>query len=460
MTKLQTISPVDGSIYVERPLATNAEIEKTIATANKAAAVWKQTSIAERARICTAALQYFENNRTSIATDISWQMGRPIKYSGGEVNGLLERGQHMINIAEEALQDIVPTPKEGFRRFIRKEPVGIVFTVAPWNYPLLTTVNSVIPALMAGNVVILKPSAQTPLCGEHFKKAFEAAGMPEGVFQLLFLSHSATAQLLKSGAINLTCFTGSVEAGRVIEQAAAGTFSGVALELGGKDPAYVRADADISYAVEQLVDGAFFNSGQSCCGIERIYVAEKHYKNFVEGYVELVKKYQLGNPLELVTTLGPVVKTSAAQWVRQQIAAATQAGATNCIHPNHFQLAANDTPYLAPQVLINVDHSMSLMKEESFGPVVGIMSVKNDTEAIDLMNDSDLGLTASIWTKDPQEAEIIGNQIETGTVFMNRCDYLDPALVWTGVKNTGRGGSLSILGYEQLTQPKSFHFRL
>ena len=460
MSKIQTISPVDGSVYVERPLATNLEIDRTIAAAKKAAASWKQTSIAERAKVCTAALQYFKDHQVEIGTDISWQMGRPIQYSSGEVNGVLERGKHMISIAAAALQDIVPSPKEGFQRFIRKEPIGIVFTVAPWNYPLLTTVNSVIPALMAGNVVILKPSAQTPLCGEHFKKAFEAAGLPEGVFQLLFLSHAATAQLIKSGNINLTCFTGSVEAGRIIEQAAAGTFSGVALELGGKDPAYVRADADIPFAVEQLVDGAFFNSGQSCCGIERIYVAEKQYKNFVEAYVELVKKYQLGNPLDTTTTLGPVVKTSAAKWVRQQIATATQAGATTCINPSHFKLAATDSPYLAPQVLINVDHSMSIMKEESFGPVVGIMPVKNDTEAIHLMNDSDLGLTASIWTKDPTAAESIGNQIETGTVFMNRCDYLDPALVWTGVKNTGRGGSLSILGYEQLTQPKSFHFRL
>jgi len=459
-TVLKTISPIDGSIYVERPLATNHQIANTIAQAKKAAKQWANTSLKERRQICEKALQYMDDNRAAIAKDITWQMGRPIKYSEGEVNGVLERGRHMISIAETTLQDIVPNPKEGFQRFIRKNPVGLVFTVAPWNYPLLTTVNSVIPALMAGNVIILKPSAQTPLSGELFIKAFEAAGLPEGVLQLLFLSHAATAELIKSGAVNLTCFTGSVEAGRVIETAAAGTFSGLALELGGKDPAYVRADADVSYAVEQLVDGAFFNSGQSCCGIERIYVAEQHYKNFVEEYVTLVKAYQLGNPTHSTTTLGPVVKTSAAKWVRQQIAAATKAGATPCINPKHFELAAEDTPYLAPQVLINVDHSMSVMKEESFGPVVGIMPVKNDAQAIQLMNDSDLGLTASLWTKDHLAAERIGDQVETGTVFMNRCDYLDPALVWTGVKNTGRGGSLSALGYDQLTQAKSFHFRL
>ena len=457
---LQTISPVDGTIYVERPLATDSHIETTLAKAKKATKLWKETSIAERAAICEKALQYFETNRAVIAKDISWQMGRPIKYSGGEVNGVLERGKYMIRIAEEALQDIVPTPKEGFKRFIRKEPIGIVFTVAPWNYPLLTTVNSLIPALMAGNVVILKPSAQTPLCGEHFIKAFESAGLPEGVLQLLFLSHAATAKLIKGNNVDLTCFTGSVEAGRIIENAAAGTFSAVALELGGKDPAYVREDADLSYAVEQLVDGAFFNSGQSCCGIERIYVAEKHFKNFVEEYVELVKQYQLGNPLQEDITLGPVVKTSAAQWVRQQIKEAINGGATACIPTTHFELAQEQTPYLAPQVLIGVNHNMSVMREESFGPIVGIMPVKNDVEAIQLMNDSDLGLTASIWTKDHLKAELIGNQIESGTVYMNRCDYLDPALVWTGVKNTGRGGSLSILGYEQLTQAKSFHFRL
>ncbi|MFK7936195.1 MAG: aldehyde dehydrogenase family protein [Saprospiraceae bacterium] len=460
MKVIKTISPVDGSIYAERPLATKKDVEQTLKAAQQAQRLWRDTKLEERAALCSKALDYFAAHQVEIGQDITWQMGRPIRYSAGEVKGVLERGRHMISIAESTLADLLPKPQTGFHRFIRREPVGIVFTIAPWNYPLLTTVNSVIPALMAGNVVILKPSAQTPLCGEHFKRAFEFAGLPKGVFQLLFLDHHATTAITASGQVDLVCFTGSVEAGRVIEKSLAGTFAHSALELGGKDPAYVRPDVDLSYSVEQLVDGAFFNSGQSCCGIERIYVHQDLYKSFVEQYVELVKKYELNNPTLATTTLGPMVKTSAANWVQQQIDAAINDGATACISSDHYPTHRANSPYFAPQVMIDVNHSMSIMREESFGPVVGIMPVKNDAEAVTLMNDSDLGLTASLWTNDAVIAEQLGNQIETGTVFMNRCDYLDPALAWTGVKNTGRGVSLSELGYGQLTQPKSFHFKI
>lgn len=456
---LKTISPIDGSIYAERPLATANEIDQALSIARSAQRDWQLTSLDERAAICERAVQYFENHRQQIAEEISWQMGRPIAYSAGEINGLAERARHMISIAPEALQDIVPEAAPGFKRFIRRQPLGVVFSVAPWNYPLLTTVNSVIPAIMAGNSVILKSSAQTPLCGEHFVAAFRQAGLPEGVLQGLLLSHDDTTALVASGKVDFVCFTGSVAAGQKIEQAAAGSFLGLGLELGGKDPAYVRADADLAYTVDCLVDGAFFNSGQSCCGIERIYVAESLYDDFVAAFVKQVKDYRLGNPLDEATSLGPVVRTTAAEWVRKQIDEAVSAGATACIDPQLYPEARQGSPYLAPQVLINVDHSMSVMREESFGPVVGIMSVTSDEQALALMNDSDLGLTASLWTQDQVVAEALGERIETGTVFMNRCDYLDPSLAWTGVKNTGRGATLSVLGYQQLTQAKSFHLK-
>ena len=456
---LKTTSPVDGSIYVARALATVNEIDQALSKAQSAQRVWQLTSLDDRAAICERAVQYFENHRQQIAEEISWQMGRPIAYSAGEINGLAERARHMISIAPQALADIVPEPTPGFKRFIRRQPLGVVFTVAPWNYPLLTTVNSVIPAIMAGNSVVLKSSAQTPLCGDHFAAAFRQAGLPEGVLQSLLLSHSDTTALVASGKVDFVCFTGSVAAGQKIEQAAAGGFLGLGLELGGKDPAYVRADADLAYSVECLVDGAFFNSGQSCCGIERIYVDESLYDEFVAAFVEQVKSYRLGSPLDERTTLGPVVRTAAADWVRQQVNDAVKAGATACIDPKWFPESRQGTPYLAPQVLIDVDHSMSVMREESFGPVVGIMPVANDEQALALMNDSDLGLTASLWTRDQVSAETLGARIETGTVFMNRCDYLDPALAWTGVKNTGRGATLSALGYQQLTQAKSFHLK-
>ena len=456
---LQCISPVDGTVYVERELADSNSVLQSIELSCLAQKQWQQTSLVERARICESAVAYFESKQTQIAEEIAWQMGRPVAFAGGEVNGLAERARHMIAIAEQSLADVVPEAKAGLKRFIRRGPVGTVLTIAPWNYPLLTSVNSIVPALMAGNSVLLKASAQVPLCGEHFAQAFRSAGLPKGVFQNLFLSHEDTERIANSGQMDFICFTGSVPAGQRIEQAAAGTFAGVALELGGKDPAYVMEDANFDDAVENLVDGAFFNSGQSCCGIERIYVHETLFENFVEAYVEKVKQYRLTNPLQPDTTLGPVVRTSAADWVRNQVSEAVSEGASACIDPALFPAAADNTPYLAPQVLTHVNHNMSVMTEESFGPVVGIMPVTNDAEAIHLMNDSDLGLTASLWTQDQARAEQLGEQLECGTVFMNRADYLDPALVWTGVKNTGRGAALSEFGYHQLTQPKSFHLK-
>jgi acyl-CoA reductase-like NAD-dependent aldehyde dehydrogenase len=335
----------------------------------------------------------------------------------------------------------------------------VVLTIAPWNYPYLTAVNSIVPALMAGNAVVLKHAAQTLLVGERFQAACDKAGLPEGLFTNLCMSHGQVSKVIGARWAGQVNFTGSVEAGKVIEQAAAGQFIGVGLELGGKDPAYVRADANLDYAVENTVDGAFFNSGQSCCGIERIYVHESLYKPFVEKFVDLTRSYVLGDPLDAATTLGPMVKTAAADFVRGQVAAAVQAGASAHLDPRDFPRDAPGTPYMAPQVLTEVTHDMSVMTEESFGPVVGIMKVASDEEAVRLMNDSAYGLTASIWTADLAAAEAIGGEIATGTVFMNRADYLDPMLAWTGVKDTGRGATLSEVGYEMLTRPKSFHLR-
>ncbi|MCH8037954.1 MAG: aldehyde dehydrogenase family protein, partial [Proteobacteria bacterium] len=377
----------------------------------------------------------------------------------GEVAGFEERARHMTAIAPEALGDIAVEPKDGFTRFIRRDPLGVVFVVAPWNYPYLTAVNAVIPALLAGNAVLLKHSHQTPLCAERFAEAFEAAGLPAGLFRHLHLSHAATAKLVGSEGVDFVSFTGSVPGGHAVQEAAARRFIGTGLELGGKDPAYLRADVKLEHAIENVIDGAFFNSGQSCCGIERIYVHAEVYDAFVEGAVELTRGYVLGNPIEPGTTLGPMVRASAADFVRGQIADAVAAGAKALIDPKTFAADAAGTPYLAPQILVDVDHSMRVMTEESFGPVVGIMKVASDEEAVALMNDSDFGLTASIWTTDEDAAIAIGDRVETGTWFMNRADYLDPALAWTGVKDSGRGCSLSRVGYEQLTRPKSFHLR-
>ena len=387
-------------------------------------------------------------------------MGRPLRYTPGEVKGFEERARYMLAVAPEALAAVQPAEKAGFARQIKRVPLGVIAVVAPWNYPYLTAVNAVMPALIAGNAVILKHSHQTPLCAERFAEAFAAAGLPAGVFQHLHLSHADTAKLMSDTRVASVCFTGSVSGGRAVVEATAAGFATAGLELGGKDPAYVRADANLAQAIDSLTDGAFFNSGQSCCGIKRIYVAAPRYQEFVDGVVTLTNKYILGSPLDPNTTLGPVVRTAAAQAVRAQVKDAVSRGAKQLINEKHFAASDAATPYLAPQVLIDVDHSMAIMREETFGPAVGIKQVASDEEAIRLMNDSDFGLTAAIFSADATRAETLGDQLETGTVFLNRCDYLDPALAWTGVKNSGRGCTLSRVGYEQLTRPKSYHFRI
>jgi acyl-CoA reductase-like NAD-dependent aldehyde dehydrogenase len=453
----RTITPVDGSVYLTRSLASGQQIEKALARAEKAQKSWKQVPVAERAAICRRMADWCVARADELATELSWQMGRPVSQAPGELKrGFHERALHMCSIAEEALSDISLPEKAGFRRFIRREPLGVVLVVAPWNYPWLTSVNAVLPALIAGNSVVLKMAAQTPLVAERYAEAFKAAGLPDGVFQFLHLSHDQVAKTIADPRIAFVAFTGSVPGGHAIQQAAAKRFIATGLELGGKDPAYVRADADLKFAVENLVDGSYFNSGQSCCGIERIYVQKPLFKDFVDGFVELTRQYKLGNPLEKETNLGPLVRTDAADMVRAQIKQATRKGAKALLKLKDKP----GTPYLPPEVLVNVDHSMDVMVEESFGPVVGIQAVKDDEEAIKLMNDSRYGLTASIWTQDADAALRIGERVETGTWFMNRCDYLDPALAWTGVKDSGRGCTLSKLGLETFTRPKSFHLRL
>ncbi len=456
---LRILSPIDNRLYAERALATTAQINAALTRARTAQHEWRTTSIAERAAILGRFCDLFETKRDEIALELTWQMGRPIRYSPGEVNGTLERARHMIAIAPEALADIDCGPKENFCRFLRREPLGVILTIAAWNYPYLIAVNSIVPALMAGNAVILKHSAQTLLCAERFGQCLSAAGLPDGVFQVLHMSHEDTEGVIRDPRIDFVAFTGSVAGGHAIQRAASERFIGIGLELGGCDPVYVRHDADIAHAIENVVDGAYFNSGQSCCGLQRIYVHEKVYGSFVEGYVELTRKYVLGNPLDPQTTLGPVIRASAAETIRKQIGVSVSAGATPIIEESEFAASEAGTPYLAPQILIDVDHSMPVMKEEIFGPVAGIMRVDSDEEAVALMNDTVFGLTAAIWTADEEAALSIGDRIETGTWFMNRCDYLDPALAWVGVKDSGRGCTLSVVGYEHLTRPKSFHLR-
>ena len=460
MTLQRTISPVDGRVCVERELADARAIGEALDRAEAARRGWRATPLAERRAILTRFVDAMLRHKDEIAREITWQMGRPIAQSPGELGGFAERARYMIDIAGDALADLRFDDRPGFVRFIRREPLGLVFVIAPWNYPILTAVNAIVPALAAGNAVLLKHSQQTPLVAERFSASFAEAGLPEGVFQHLHLAHDDALAIIRSGRVAHVSFTGSVAGGHEVARAAGETFASTTLELGGKDPAYVRADADLAHAIANIGDGAFFNSGQCCCGIERIYVHDAVYNRFVEGLVELAKSYRLDDPTDPATNLGPMARLRTAELVRGQIVAAVAKGAKALVDHARFPRDRHGSCYVAPQVLVEVDHAMPVMRDETFGPVAGVMRVGSDEEAIRLMNDSPYGLTAAIWTADVAAAERIGDQLETGTVFMNRCDYLDPALAWTGVKDSGRGVSLSRLAYEHLTRPKSFHLRV
>lgn len=452
---LNCISPIDGSVYASRETLSRDEGFATASAARAAQKAWAARPLQERIDLVMAGVAAVGAMNDEIVPELAHMMGRPVRY-GGEFGGFNERSSYMAQIAETALADIEVGEDEDFKRYIKRIPHGVVFIVAPWNYPYMTAVNTLAPALIAGNTVVLKHATQTLLVGERIAAAFHSAGVPADVFQNVFLDHDTTSALIADRAFDFVNFTGSVGGGQAMERAAAGTFTGVGTELGGKDPGYVMEDADLDAAVDTLIDGAMFNAGQCCCGIERIYVHESLYDDFVAKAVEIVKGYKLGNPLDAATTMGPMANVRFAGEVRAQIDEALAAGAT--AHIDTMQ-ADDGGAYLTPQILTNVTHDMRVMRDESFGPVVGIMKVSSDAEAIKLMNDSEFGLTASLWTRDLDRAARIGDQIETGTVFMNRADYLDPGLCWTGCKNTGRGGGLSVIGYQNLTRPKSYHLK-
>ena len=456
---LKTITPIDNTVYIEREYATSKEIENTLNISKKIFPEWQNTSINERKKIITKFVDSFLSNNKEIEDELCRQMGRPISQCGGEMNGFEERARYMIDKSQEALESVVSKKNEEFDNFINKDPLGTIFIIAPWNYPYNTSVNSIVPSLLSGNTVILKHSSQTPLCAEQLFKASKSSGLPDGVFQFLHLDHQSTSNIIADERIDHVLFTGSVSGGKQVKKAIGERFINAGLELGGKDPAYVRKDCNLQHAIENLADGSFYNSGQSCCGIERIYVDDEIYDNFVEGIKTFTEKYILDDPLKSETNLGPVVKLSAAQSIRSQVKEAISNGAKDIISKNNFKISEESNCYVSPSVLIDVDHKMNFMMEETFGPTVGIMKVNNEDEAAHLMNDSPYGLTACIWTSDKEFAEKFGPKINTGTFFMNRCDYLDPGLAWTGVKNTGTGVTLSVLGFDHVTRAKSYHYR-
>jgi len=453
---LKVISPFSQRVVFELPLDSDSALDTKLDRAQEAFQKWRQIPLTARIAQVQQAIDHFDRERDTIARELSLQMGKPICESRNEIDTLLARLHHLISIAEKSLAAEHIPSEAGFIKRIQHEPLGLVFDIAAWNYPLLIAGNVVLPALLAGNSVVLKHSAKTPLCGLAFEAAFSSLEVPNLVTNLV-ISHDQTSRLLKDPRVNHAVFTGSVPGGRRLYQDAAQQFIDIGLELGGKDPAYIAPDADLAWTVPNIVEGACYNAGQSCCGIERVYVHETLYEEFIQRAEANLKAYILGDPLAEDTTLGPLADRSGLALVEQQVQSAVAGGARLVLGGG--RVLETDANFCQPTLVVDVANHMDLMQEESFAPVVAVMKVRDDDEAIAWMNDSRFGLTASVWTDDDTRAERFAAEVNAGTVFQNRCDYCDPALPWTGWGESGKGSSLSHYGFWHLTRRKAVHFR-
>lgn len=452
---MDLINPATEELFRTVAPTPPPELDSILSRMRRAQHEWRDVPVAARVDACRQFIDAFRAMKEPVALDLTRQMGKPLRQSRHEVDTMLDRAATMIQLAPAALADDLLPEKPGFRRFIRHEPLGIVLNIPAWNYPLLIAVNIVVPALLAGNAVLIKHARLTPLCGDAFADGFRKTNLPPDLVASVHVDHPTIHRLIEARAVDFISFTGSVEGGRELYQAASAQLLDMGLELGGKDPALVCEDANFAFAVENLVDGAFYNAGQSCCAVERIYVMRPLFSPFVDAYVAEVEKYKLGHPEDDATTVGPLAQRKAVDFMEFQVREAVERGAR--------VLTGGRRPgpgyYFEPTVLVDVNHGMSLMREESFGPVIGIMPVDNEDEGVRLMNDSPYGLTASIWSEDLARAESLAHRTTAGTVYANRCDYLDPALAWVGIKDSGHGCTLSHLGFLHLTRPKSFHLR-
>lgn len=424
---------------------------------------YAETSISDRQALCVRFMDALESMREEIANDVSGMMGKPYSQAYGEFGGVYERAKTMIETAPKALEAETLPVSNGCERIITKEPVGAILVIAPWNFPLMTAVNSIVPAILSGNSVLLKHSERTPLCGEHFARAFAKAGAPSGLVSAINSTHDVTASVIGDRRINFVSFTGSVRGGHeVYRTIAKDRFIDATLELGGKDPAYVAEDVDVAKAAAGLVDGAMYNMGQSCCAIERVYVHRSKYDAFLaEAKAIIDSSYVLGDPMAESTNHGPQALASSISFLSNQVKDAVDKGATIMTGSGEgVHDESGRGRFFAPTLIADCTHDMSIMKDESFGPVLPVMPVDNEEEALTLMKDTEFGLTAAVFTEDRDRVLRMGAAIPTGTIFMNRCDYLDPDLPWTaGGENTGKGVSLSHHGFRGVTKLKGYNLR-
>ena len=450
-------SPHDGRAIKVVNYTAEDELNSVLNKATRTQSAWAQVSIKERVAILTKGIECFLGKREELARELSELIGRPLQQCPKEIEGFAARARYLLNLAEQELAPVAGECDQHNKRIIVKEPVGVVLIIGAWNFPYNVIVNTLIPALAAGNAVIIKHALQTAPVGENLVAIFKKGGLPEDLLAAVKLTNERTEQLVGDSRINYVSLVGSPRAGRAVLQASARRphdFIKVSLELGGCDGAYVREDADLAKAIPELLDGAFFNSGQSCCGVQRIFVHQGLYKAFVEAAKkEAVSSYQIGK------TLGPVITKDAAA----KVSAAVSQDAGRCeafVIPLPKDLPAEHA-YCEPTILIDPPHGTNVLSNEIFGPIVAISPVASDEEAVNKINDVPLGLTASIWTKDIGHAEKqLAPRLVVGTVYINRCDTVHPSLPWSGAKLSGLAFTLSKFAYDQVTRFKSINIGL
>lgn len=451
------VSPIDGSDYATRPYADAAAIDAALVRARAALKSWRRMSVAERIAILLRFGEEMKARATPLAEALSWQMGRPL-WQADETPRLALIGE-LAAANTDVFDDIAYPSDDNIKRYVRLRAGGIHLSICAWNYPTAMLGYLVTAPLAAGNVVILKHSPQTPITAEIAEEAFRAAGGPEGVLQCLHLDHPDAEHLIASGELKAVNFIGSVAGGRRVHAAAAGTFTEVHLELGGKDAAYIRADVDLEAAIPQLAEGCYSNAGQSCCSVERIYVDSSIQHKFVEAFRAEAEKWTIGHPINEKTMVGPVARASAADTIRSMTEQAVRDGARRLMPQGRAVEKELGAAYVAPEILIELNSNMTMMRDELFGPVACIQTVESDDQAIALINDSEYGLTASVWTRDVEHGVGLLDELEVGQVYLNRCDHADLYLPWGGVKHSGLGRMNGRAGLIAACEPKSYHIR-
>ncbi|HTE13269.1 MAG TPA: aldehyde dehydrogenase family protein [Chitinophagaceae bacterium] len=417
---------------------------------------WAAKTVQERIDIIQHFYDLLEEEKTELAKTLTAEMGKPLQQSYNEINGARSRIKYFIDNAAKYLAEEWVVREGGTKEKIVYEPLGVISNISAWNYPYLVGTNVFIAALIGGNAVLYKPSEYTLLTGLHMQRLFHKAGVPENVF-ILAAGGAAVGEAIVELPLNGYFFTGSYHTGKYIAEKTAHKLVPVQLELGGKDPLYIADDVeDVKAVAASTADGAFYNNGQSCCSVERIYVHEKIYDEYVAAFLQEVKSWKTGLPTEEGVYIGPLTRPAQIKVLEHQVKDAVDKGAILLSGGKKIQGAGN---YFEPTVLTNVNNQMALMRDESFGPVIGIMKVRNDEEAVQLMQDTDYGLTAGVYSKNFDRAENIMRQMNTGTVYWNCCDRVSATLPWSGRKNSGLGSTLSHQGIYAFVQPKAYHIR-